>query len=177
MNAESAYPADFTAAIDFTLPDEGGYVDNPKDAGGPTAWGISQRVYPFLDIKHLTRDQAVAIYYRDYWLGWGFDRLPASISSKIFDLAILMGEREAVRCLQRACRACGRPITADGVIGPETETTTRGIEEGVVPSMLISPLLAAVRSEAAGYFVAAAAAELPDHDGEFLQGWLNRAYR
>ena len=176
MNAAPAYPAEFLAAIAYTLPDEGGYVDDPYDNGGPTKWGISKRVYPNLDIEHLSRDQAIAIYYRDYWLNWGFGRLAPAISAKVFDLAIVMGEREATKCLQRACRACGRPLLEDGIIGAVTGAATIEISSAVASGAL-SPLLAALRSEAAGFFIAAAAIELPNHDQEFLPGWLNRAYR
>ena len=57
----------FETAINRILSHEGGYVDNPADPGGRTQWGISQRSYPNLDIKSLTRDQAIALYERDFW--------------------------------------------------------------------------------------------------------------
>lgn len=45
---------------------EGGYVHHPNDPGGETKFGISKRAYPDLDIANLTRDEARAIYKRDY---------------------------------------------------------------------------------------------------------------
>ena len=57
----------FEMAINFVLPQEGGYVNDPDDAGGETNFGISKRKYPSVDIKNLTDLDAVAIYRRDYW--------------------------------------------------------------------------------------------------------------
>ena len=57
----------FDRIIEFTLQEEGGYVNNPADPGGMTKYGISKRSYPNLDIANLTIDQAKAIYERDFW--------------------------------------------------------------------------------------------------------------
>ena len=40
----------FEQCIDHVLKHEGGYVDDPKDLGGETNFGISKRAYPELDI-------------------------------------------------------------------------------------------------------------------------------
>ena len=62
------YPEDFQKAVDDLINNwEGGYVFDPNDAGGMTKYGISQRSYPTLDIKDLSRDEAIAIYFRDFW--------------------------------------------------------------------------------------------------------------
>lgn len=50
---------------DGTLDD--GYVNDPNDPGGETKYGISKKAYPQLDIKNLTLEDALALYYRDYW--------------------------------------------------------------------------------------------------------------
>jgi len=48
----------FNLAIPVILQHEGGYVNDPNDAGGATKYGISQRTYPNLDIANLTVAQA-----------------------------------------------------------------------------------------------------------------------
>lgn len=70
---------------------EGGYVNNPKDPGGETKFGISKRAYPSLDIKSLTLDTAIQLYYNNYWqpLMLGAYKFPTSFV--LFDCAILCG--------------------------------------------------------------------------------------
>lgn len=163
---QSSYPAAFDRAISRLLRDEGGYVNNPADPGGATRFGISHRDYPDLDISALTREQAIAIYYRDWWLRYGYADLPATVGAKLFDLAVNMGPANAGRCLQRALRACEQPVADDGVVGESTRAAAAAANQPA--------LLAAFRSEAAGYYRALAAAKRADE--EFLRGWLNRAY-
>jgi hypothetical protein len=52
----------FNQAIENVLKNEGGYVNDPYDPGGETIFGISKRIYPHLDIKNITRNQAIDIY-------------------------------------------------------------------------------------------------------------------
>jgi lysozyme family protein len=92
----------FDQAFDRVIGHEGGYVNNPADPGGETNWGISKRSYPALDIKSLTRDQAKAIYRRDFWDRVNADRLPDGVAFQIFDFAVNSGIETAVRYLQRA---------------------------------------------------------------------------
>jgi len=148
------------------LRDEGGYVLNPADPGGATRFGISQRDYPHLDIRVLTRDEAIAIYFRDWWMRFGYGDLAEPIGAKLFNLAVNMGPEHAGRCLQRALRACGRPVAEDGVVGAATRAAAAQADQ--------SALIAAFRSEAAGHYRALAAANTANE--EFLPGWLNRAY-
>lgn len=151
--------------------DEGGYSKNPDDPGGETRFGISKREYPDLDIASLTREEAAKIYYRDWWMRYGYSDLPGPIGAKLFDLAVNMGPEHATRCLQRALRACGRAPVEDGMLGPETR-------KGAAAANQLA-LVAALRSEAAAYYRVLAAAERgvrEDGDWKFLEGWLNRAY-
>src|SRR5207244_1797640 len=104
---QSNYPPAFERAVARVLGDEGGYADNPSDPGGETKFGISKREYPQLDIAALTRADAIAIYYRDWWQRYRYSELPGPIAAKVFDLAVNIGPAHAVRCLQRALRACG----------------------------------------------------------------------
>lgn len=61
------YPDDFEKAFAFVLEHEKGYVNNPKDPGGETKYGICKKYHPNLDIKNLTVEQAKEIYYNEYW--------------------------------------------------------------------------------------------------------------
>ena len=78
-------------AIDFVLSMEGGYVNDPKDPGGETKYGISKRAYPNVDIAGLTESKAKEIYKKDYWDKCGCDGLPVGIDILVFDTAVNMG--------------------------------------------------------------------------------------
>ena len=54
----------FNEIIEKVLEHEGGYVNDPHDAGGETNYGIAKRWYPNVDIKNLTKEQAKKIYKR-----------------------------------------------------------------------------------------------------------------
>lgn len=78
-------------AIAFVLSQEGGYVNDPKDPGGETNFGISKRSYPNLDIANLTIDDAKNIYQRDYWNTMGCNELSYPLDMIVFDTAVNMG--------------------------------------------------------------------------------------
>ena len=90
----------FDIAFDRLIGHEGGYVNDLKDPGGETNWGISKRSYPTVDIKNLTRDDAKAIYLKDFWNPLG-DADPA-IKFQVFDFAVNGGLSSAIRKLQAA---------------------------------------------------------------------------
>lgn len=96
------YPEDFEKAIQFTLRWEGGYVNDPDDPGGETNYGIAKAFYPDLDIKNLTKEQAIEIYYKDYWLRYGCDKLPYPLNIAFFDSTVNPGIKHARRFLQTA---------------------------------------------------------------------------
>ena len=165
-SACDAYSPEFLAAVDRVLANEGGYSSNPADPGGATKFGISARSYPGLDIATLTREVAVKIYWSEWWLRFGFAQLPAAFAAKTFDLAVNMGAAHAIRCLQRALRACDLPVTEDGALGPATALASRRADPAA--------LTAALRSELAAHYRMVAAKQKCGAD--FLKGWLNRAY-
>lgn len=150
------------------LANEGGYSSNPADPGGATNFGISARAHPGLDIAALTREAAVEIYWREWWLRFGFGQLPTAVAAKTFDLAVNMGAGHAIRCLQRALRACGMPVTEDGVIGAATAAQAARADPAA--------LMAALRSELAAYYRLLAAHGAGGIENNFIKGWLNRAY-
>jgi len=88
----------FDQAFTRLLGHEGGYVNNPDDPGGETNWGISKRSYPHLDIKNLTREQAMTIYYQDFWGLLG--DADGALKFQLFDFAVNSGVSTAIRKLQ-----------------------------------------------------------------------------
>jgi len=105
--------ADYKNAIKKVLISEGGYVNDPDDAGGETKYGISKRSYPDVDIKNLTVDKAKDIYKRDYWDKIKGDEIvDDEVAYEIFDTAVNMGVRTSSKIAQMVCDA-----HPDGVIG------------------------------------------------------------
>lgn len=103
----------FDTAFERVVGIEGGYVNNPDDPGGETQWGISKRSYPHLDIEHLTREDAKAIYLRDFWNRIHADEVYDGVAYQAFDFAVNSGIETAVRKLQRAVG-----VADDGYWGP-----------------------------------------------------------
>jgi len=94
---------------------EGGYANNPKDPGGETKYGISKRAYPGEDIANMTLERAKSIYQRDYWGPAGCDTVPDTIKFPLFDMAVNLGVKTAIKQLQKTCQT-----TEDGILGPMT---------------------------------------------------------
>jgi lysozyme family protein len=85
----------FYNALRFTIPHEGGYVNDPDDLGGETKWGISKKAHPELDILNLTPEQAAEVYYREYWTPSGCQDIDIPLSTLVFDTAVLFGVKRA----------------------------------------------------------------------------------
>ncbi|MGK2897583.1 MAG: glycoside hydrolase family 108 protein [Burkholderiaceae bacterium] len=105
----------FDQAFNQLIAHEGGYVDDRRDAGGETKYGISKAAYPGEDIRAMTLERAKAIYARDYWGPAGCDALPDAARLQVFDMAVNSGVKTAIKTLQRAVGA-----VPDGVLGPHT---------------------------------------------------------
>lgn len=114
----------FLTAINRVLGNEGGYVNDPNDPGGETNWGISKRSYPKVDIRALTRNQAIAIYYRDFWVPIHGDEVSDGAAYQLLDAAVNSGPVQAIRFMQQAAR-----VADDGYWGPVSLAAMRGMSE------------------------------------------------
>lgn len=116
--------------IDGVLRAEGGYVNDARDAGGETNYGITKataRADGYAgDMRALPRERAKDIYRRRYVVAPGFDKvaaLSAAIGTELVDTGVNMGPKVAARFLQRALNTLdngGHDLVADGDIGPAT---------------------------------------------------------
>ncbi|NCV50524.1 MAG: hypothetical protein EBW46_12665 [Rhodobacterales bacterium] len=116
-----SYDRTFETIISQVIEHEGGYVNDPNDRGGETNFGIAKRWFPELDIKNLTKHQAIDIYYHSYWKPSKADQLPEDLKATYFDMCVNMGQSQAVKVLQKAINSKKRTkIAEDGMIGPNT---------------------------------------------------------
>ena len=156
--------ADFTTAVEFILQPghEGGLEIDPNDPGGLTNFGISQRAYPHLDIRKLTRDGAVMLYRTDWWR---YDTIRSQrIANKLLDQEVNFGQGGGTKILQAALQYFRMAVDADGVLGPHTLSAVNGVP----PDELFKEL--AARAALAHCKDAIANPKLlPD-----LLGWLRR---
>lgn len=146
----------FDQAFDRLIGNEGGYSNVAGDPGGETNWGISKRSYPGLDIADLTREDAKAIYLRDFWQRGQMDQYDPAIAFQVFDAAVNHGIETAVRLLQRSAG-----VADDGHIGP---VTVAAVKAKSVTDMLM--LFIATRIQ---FWT-----KLTTWD-KFGRGWANRA--
>lgn len=117
----------FNIYINRILSAEGDYTDNEKDPGNWTSgkigvgelrgtkFGISAASYPNLDIKNLTRDQAIDIYRQNFWESCHADDLPDAVAYSALDGAVNSG---CVRSIMWVQSAAG--VADDGRWGPHT---------------------------------------------------------
>tara|TARA_R110000868_G_scaffold32613_1_gene118687 strand:- start:2515 stop:3057 length:543 start_codon:yes stop_codon:yes gene_type:complete len=119
--------------IEDVLTREGKYVNDPRDAGGETNWGITKATArdggytgPMRDLPRSTAKQ---IYLRRYVIGPSFDKIGeinAAIGAELVDTGVNMGPKVATTFLQRCLNALnngGRDyadIVVDGTQGPGT---------------------------------------------------------
>ena len=173
---------DIDDLIDAVIGREGGYADHPADRGGPTRWGVTQRVarahgYPG-DMRGFPRAQAVAIYRRMYWLRPAYDRVAERaplIAAELFDTGVNMGPATATALLQRALNALNRgatdyaDIATDGRIGPQTLAALDGFlaRRGRAGERVLLKAVEALQGERYVHL-----AESRPANEAFLYGWL-----
>ena len=113
----------FDKAIEHTLKEEGGYVNNPADPGGMTNLGVTKRVWEEWtghevdekQMRNLAKADVVPLYQRKYWNACRCSELPTGIDLCVFDTAVNSGPGRAVKLLQQCLG-----VPADGAIGPKT---------------------------------------------------------
>lgn len=140
----------FDRALSLVLKHEGGYIDHPRDPGGATNMGITQRTLADWrsrhgtrhtisaeDVKALTRTEAAAIYRARYWDAIGGDDLPSGLDYAMFDFAVNSGPSRAIKFLQRAINATTYfGLAVDGKIGPYTIRAAKLVApEALIPTL------------------------------------------
>lgn len=101
--------ADFASSLETVFAEEGeGFVADDNGAGR-SQLGITERSHPraWADGR-ITREEAAAIYKRDYWDAIGADDLPAGLAQMAFDTAVNMGAGAARSMLAQAGGDVGR---------------------------------------------------------------------
>jgi lysozyme family protein len=169
--------------IEELIEREGGYVNHPDDKGGPTRFGITERVaraHGYAGaMALLPREEAAAIYRRLYWLRPRFDeiaRRAPQVAAELFDTGANMGPAVATTFLQRALTALNRngqdypDLVPDGRAGPRTLAALDGFLEARGKSGGQTVLLRALEALQGERYLRLA--ERRPANEAFLYGWL-----
>ena len=157
----------FEKAFEDVIGLEGGYVNDPKDPGGETKFGISKRSYPKIDIKDLSLEDANGIYKRDFWEQLGLDEINPEVAREIFEVAVNAGLKRSTRITQRALNYLGEGLEEDGLMGPKTR---KAIQKWVKKDKLA--LLKVQNGEQYLYYKRSIRRNPKLH--RFARGWLRR---
>lgn len=110
--------------IPTLLKHEGGFVNDPADRGKATNMGITMdtlkayrgKAVSVDDVKNLTKEEAIAIYKKNYWDKIKGDSINSqSLAELLFDYAVHSGVGKASKVIQTLVS-----VPSDGVIGPKT---------------------------------------------------------
>lgn len=138
--------ADFEKAYSITRKHEGGYVDDPDDAGGETFKGIARKYHPtwpgWVKIDALKREPGFPataennvelngmvhnFFKQHYWDVNLLDRVESQeLADEMFDTGVNMGVARAGKFLQQALNFLNKnerlypDIVEDGIVGNNT---------------------------------------------------------
>jgi lysozyme family protein len=160
----------FDSSLEFTLIEEGGFVDRPDAPRLTVNHGIALiRLRRFLrdpalgrdDIRHVSRSTVRAIYMADFWNRTRCDALPPGIDLMVFDHAVNAGADRAGRALQLATGY--KHTSIDGAVGPDTLGRVTSTDTMTLLNALAAMQLTSYRQMAAF--------------GRFGEDWLARLDR
>lgn len=130
--------ATISKIIDEVISIEAGYVNNPNDSGGPTKYGITEKVARadgyMGDMRDLPLERARSILYRRYVIQPGFDRvlnLSEAVAAELVDTGVNCGTTVPGPFLQRCLNVLNYDdrlpeLVVDGIIGRNTEKALSG---------------------------------------------------
>lgn len=114
----------FDLCFDLILLLEGEkYTNIPEDKGGPTKYGITQKVaskYGIEDVKYLTKEQAKDIYYQEYYKNFKLDRVNDIRKQALIFGTVVNTGYAGVKLLQQALNLMGYNLKVDAIIGFNT---------------------------------------------------------
>ena len=158
---------DWTACIAFTLAAEGGFVNDPRDPGGATNYGITLAtlaawrgpnvITTVEDVRALTPAKVTPIYHAKYWetISGDSPNMAPGVDLMVFDMGVNAGVETSAEILQKCLG-----VAADGIIGPMTLLAVKGAHAASLITSLSAAQLAYYQG-LAGW-------------GTFGQGWSAR---
>lgn len=155
-------------AFPFVIGKEGGYDRDPHDRGNWTSgkigvgelkgtkYGVAAHVYPHLDIKNLTVEDARKIQRRDYADKVAYDALPAGVDVSVFDMAYNAGPGRSLKLLNAAL-ATGTSLSTAASLAAVANATSDKV--ALIKRFALKRL---------GFYQSL-------NNGRYIKGWTNRA--
>jgi lysozyme family protein len=188
--------ARFSDAYTLTSAHEGGYVNDPVDRGGETYRGIARVHHPdwsgwgridaarrkkgfpkILGSDRSLQAKVKSFYKKAYWDRFGGDDMPdQAVANELYDTAVNMGVRRAVRFLQSSLNLLNRnqrdydDLVIDGWFGAKSLASVNALLEKDRRSDALVKLMNI--QQGARYI------EIMAHDSSqerFARGWIKRA--
>jgi lysozyme family protein len=151
----------FYHSVQFVLDHEGGLSKDPKDPGGTTNFGISQRAFPNVDVENISIDVAIGLYYDYYWMPLKCDYFGNGCATVLLDTAVNCGAHRASKWLQTTINLKAyTQIKVDGSIGSQTIDAAHFLAPGTLASGIIANRLEHYAKI--------------DPDNRYIDGWVRR---
>lgn len=118
----------FERAQEFVKAYEGGFVDDRRDAGGATNFGVTIHTLQAFrgaavsvaDVRNMSYDEAKKIFFANYWSPLKCGAMPGALALAVYNCGVHCGIKGSAEFLQRALNARGASLKVDGDIGPDT---------------------------------------------------------
>ena len=164
----------FEKSVNHIILIEGGYVNNPKDKGGATKYGITENVARqngyIYEMRNLTEVKAKEIYKNEYWNKIKIDCKDFNVAFLLFDFAVNSGVKTAIKHLQKSLNSLLKgiiePLIIDGVAGKKTQSAIDYINSNGLSEKLQSLLI----NERLKFYTSLSKTQF----NEFGKGWINR---
>ncbi len=159
----------YLKAFNFTKENEGGFVDDARDKGGATIYGVSSKWFPDVYKQLIESDPKEvdevlkAFYYTEFWNDLYDEIFFEPLAIRLFDLSVNVSKKRAIRLLQKTFNDLSQSkISEDGNFGAGTLRAVN-LPPIIHPNFYLSYL-----RQVETYY-----RSLKDF-GVFGNGWLNR---
>ena len=174
----------------------GGFVNDKRDRGGATVYGLSKVIrdregvtpaeigipnFSDASLRLTTREAAESVYRRIYWDAYRYEQLACQdVATKIMDAAVNINFSPprvvAHRLAQQAANALGCSLSPDGILGPHSIDGINSLDPQRFLAAFVAQLVAFYEAIIAAAHERAVAENDPEQ--ECWRGiWMARAHR
>lgn len=164
----------FEKALSQTLKNEGGYINDKRDSGGETNYGITKAKARECGYKGKMCDipfnKVKEIYYNEYWKKTNAENIQNfNLAFLLFDFAVNSGVTNACKKMQTAInKVSGSKLVIDGIIGQKTIKAIDTYIDNEHYHFYVNQLEKTYITEILNYYTSLSKFNI------FGKGWINR---